>query len=130
MSATKKTTAKAVGSKGVMIDPDKLSALLGKMIEDKINQALGAGNVPQAVTSPEKVEVPAPAKTVSGAIIKLGDIEINLDAVSSRGTRYRRNIKGYLVDKRTGVRYYLRGDLFPARDDKIADDASFIAEIR
>ena len=129
MSATKKGTAKAAENKGVMIDPDKLSVLLGRMIEDKI-KALTGGNIPQAVTAPEKIEVPAPAKTVSGAIIKLGDIEINLDAVSSRGTRYRRNIKGYLVDKRTGVRYYLRGDLFPARDDKIADDASFIAEIR
>ena len=124
MSSTKKPVKSAAN--GVMIDPDKLSAMLGKLIEDKIAGMMAGAPVP--VTS-EPAESPA-AKTVSGAIIKLGDIEINLDAVSSRGTRYRRNIKGYLVDKRTGVRYYLRGDLFPARDDKIADDASFIAEIR
>lgn len=125
MNSTKKPVK--AESKGVMIDPDKLSAMLGKLIEDKI-AGMMAGSAPVPVTS-EPAESPA-AKKVSGAIIKLGDIEINLDAVSSRGTRYRRNIKGYLVDKRTGVRYYLRGDLFPARDDKIADDASFIAEIR
>ena len=128
MSAKK--VVKTAEAKGVMIDPDKLSALLGQMIENKINQALGGGKIPAPVTSPEADETPKAAKPVSGAIIKLGDVEINLDSVSSRGTRYRRNIKGYLIDKRTGIKYYLRGDLFPSRDDKIADDASFIAEIR
>ena len=123
----------------VTVDVDALTNAMAALIDKKIADALGNAAqgkpvydkptpVPAAPmpVQPEPVVV-APAV---GEVVKLGDVELRLNSVSSRGSKYAGNVRGLLVDSRTGARFYLMGvKVFKAKSDEIPEGISFIASI-
>ena len=121
------------------VDVDALTSAMAALIDKKIADALGNAAqgkpvydkptpVPAAPmpVQPEPVVV-APAV---GEVVKLGDVELRLNSVSSRGSKYAGNVRGLLVDSRTGARFYLMGvKVFKAKSDEIPEGISFIASI-
>ena len=128
--------------KTITVDVDAMTEALAKLIDEKIARALGNAEKgapiyeKQAVPMPEVAEKPvvktAPKQTAGTPnAVKLGDIDIVFDAVSSRGNKYKGNVRGMLVDKRTGARVMIIGaKLFPSTGDEIPDGISFIAEVK
>lgn len=127
--------------KTITVDVDAMTEALAKLIDEKIARALGNAEKgapiyeKQAVPMPEVAEKPvkvAPKQTAGTPnAVKLGDIDIVFDAVSSRGNKYKGNVRGMIVDKRTGARLMVIGaKLFPSTGDEIPDGLSFIAEVK
>ena len=127
MAATKKT---------VTVDVEAMTSAIAKLIDDKIAAALQNAEKGAPVYSKgEKVEAEKPEakKAVKQAApsVHLGDIELIFDSVSARGNRYAGNIKGMIVDKRTGERALLIGcKVFPSTSDEIPEGLTFIAEVK
>ena len=119
------------------VDVDALTSAMAALIDKKIADALGNAaqgkpvyNKPApaqaAPVQPEPVTV-APAV---GEVVKLGDVELRLNSVSSRGSKYAGNVRGLLIDSKTGARFYLMGvKVFKAKSDEIPEGISFIASI-
>ena len=125
--ATKKT---------ITVDVEALTAAMAKLIDDKIASALGNAEKGAPVYQTEKPIEEKPVKATKQSAgtpnaVKLGDIDIVFDAVSSRGNKYKGNVRGMIVDKRTGARVMIIGaKLFPSTGDEIPDGLSFIAEVK
>ena len=119
------------------VDVDALTSAMAALIDKKIADALGnaahgkpvyekTAPVQAAPVQPEPVTV-APAV---GEVVKLGDVELRLNSVSSRGSKYAGNVRGLLIDSKTGARFYLMGvKVFKAKSDEIPEGISFIASI-
>ena len=137
--------------KTMTVDVEAMTAAIAKLVDDKIAEALQNAQagapiyervraVPMIPAGPgkaEKVEAEAKKPEVKKAVkqaapsVHLGDIELIFDSVSARGNRYAGNIKGMIVDKRTGERALLIGcKVFPSTSDEIPEGLTFIAEVK
>ena len=127
--------------KTMTVDVEAMTSAIAKLIDDKIAAALqnaekGAPVYSKGTEKPiEGKEAPikaAPKQTAKTPDrVMLGDIEIVYDAVSARGNRYKGNVRGLIVDKRTGARVMIIGaKLFPSTSDEIPEGLSFIAEVK
>lgn len=130
MGATKKT---------VTVDVEALTRGMAELIDRKLeeytrNLEKGAPVYSKGTEKPieEKPVKVAPKQTAkTPERVMLGDIEIIYDAVSARGNRYKGNVRGMIVDKRTGARVMIIGaKLFPSTSDEIPEGLSFIAEVK
>lgn len=122
------------------VDVDALTSAMAALIDKKIADALGnAAQGKPVYDKPAPVQAApaqiAPVEPVTvapavGEVVKLGDVELRLNSVSSRGSKYAGNVRGLLVDSRTGARFYLMGvKVFKAKSDEIPEGISFIASI-
>ena len=119
------------------VDVDALTSAMAALIDKKIADALGnAAQGKPVYDKPEPAQAvpvqPQPVTVVPavGEVVKLGDVELRLDSVSSRGSKYAGNVRGLLIDSKTGARFYLMGvKVFKAKSDEIPDGISFIASI-
>ena len=122
--------------KTITVDVEALTTAMAKLIDDKIASALGNAEKGAPIYQTEKPAEEKPVvkpKQSAGTpnAVKLGDIDIVFDAVSSRGNKYKGNVRGMIVDKRTGARLMVIGaKLFPSTGDEIPDGLSFIAEVK
>ena len=123
--------------KTITVDVEALTTAMAKLIDDKIASALGNAERGAPVYAKPEAEEAKPVKAVTKQTagtpnaVKLGDIDIVFDAVSSRGNKYKGNVRGMIVDKRTGARLMVIGaKLFPSTGDEIPDGLSFIAEVK
>ena len=128
----------------ITVDFDALTKAMAELIDRKIAEAIP--NIAQGKPVYEKpvpvqaapVQPVAPGAPVApvvvapavGEVVKLGDVELRLNSVSSRGSKYAGNVRGLLIDSKTGARFYLMGvKVFKAKSDEIPEGISFIASI-
>ena len=119
------------------VDVDALTSAMAALIDKKIADALGnAAQGKPVYDKPAPVQaVPVQPEPVTvahavGEVVKLGDVELRLNSVSSRGSKYAGNVRGLLIDSKTGARFYLMGvKVFKAKSDEIPEGISFIASI-
>ena len=124
-----------MGKNTITVDVDALTKAMAELIDRKIAEA-----IPNVVQGKPVYDKPAPAQAAPvapvvvapavGEVVKLGDVELRLDSVSARGSKYAGSVRGLLIDSKSGERFYLMGvKVFKARSDEIPEGISFIASI-
>ena len=130
-SITRKETVNR-NSGTVTVDVDKLISNIANLIDSKIEKAIGNAQAGKPIY--ERSEQTAPVKQsapVTTPVFMLGDIEVKAGNISKHGNRYAGNVSGYIIDEKTGSRYYIVGARMFESDpsDEIKDSASFIAHV-